>query len=106
MIREVQLRFADVIVCGGRATTARVLLSELDAVRGPRHAAHGGECAVRSSGPAAASTGRGRCGARFPQIGLDDPVVLWWGKVWKWFDASTALRAFALVVGAAPTLAW
>ena len=25
--------------------------------------------------------------AHFPQIGQDDPVVLWWGKVWKWFDA-------------------
>jgi glycosyltransferase involved in cell wall biosynthesis len=33
--------------------------------------------------------------ARFPQIGADDTVVLWWGNVWRWFDAATALRAFA-----------
>src|SRR4051794_11809280 len=35
--------------------------------------------------------------ARFPQIGADDTVVLWWGNVWRWFDAGTALRAFARV---------
>jgi glycosyltransferase involved in cell wall biosynthesis len=32
---------------------------------------------------------------RFPQIGADDVVVLWWGNVWRWFDAPTALQAFA-----------
>jgi glycosyltransferase involved in cell wall biosynthesis len=36
--------------------------------------------------------------AAFPQIGDRDPVVLWWGKVWKWFDATTAIEAFARVV--------
>jgi glycosyltransferase involved in cell wall biosynthesis len=39
---------------------------------------------------------------RFPEIGPDDPLVLWWGKVWKWFDATTAIRAFALVVARRP----
>ncbi len=34
---------------------------------------------------------------RFPQIGSDDVVVLWWGNVWRWFDAPTALQAFARV---------
>jgi glycosyltransferase involved in cell wall biosynthesis len=34
---------------------------------------------------------------RFPQIGADDVVVLWWGNVWHWFDAPTALQAFARV---------
>jgi glycosyltransferase involved in cell wall biosynthesis len=34
---------------------------------------------------------------RFPQIGPDDIVVLWWGNVWRWFDAPTALQAFARV---------
>ena len=36
---------------------------------------------------------------RFPQIGPDDVVVLWWGNVWRWFDAPTALQAFARVAG-------
>lgn len=32
---------------------------------------------------------------RFCSIAEDDVVVLWWGNVWPWFDAETALRAFA-----------
>ena len=28
--------------------------------------------------------------------------MLWWGKVWKWFDAATAIHAFALVVEQRP----
>jgi glycosyltransferase involved in cell wall biosynthesis len=39
---------------------------------------------------------------RFPQIGADDVVVLWWGNVWRWFDAPTALRAFARVAARRP----
>ena len=39
----------------------------------------------RAVPPAAAEAAR--CGRAFPQIGANDPVVLWWGKVWKWFDA-------------------
>jgi glycosyltransferase involved in cell wall biosynthesis len=35
--------------------------------------------------------------AAFPQIGADDVVVLWWGNVWRWFDAPTALAAFQRV---------
>ena len=32
---------------------------------------------------------------RFPQIGAGDKVVLWWGSLWRWLDAETAIRAFA-----------
>ena len=28
--------------------------------------------------------------------------MLWWGKVWKWFDAETAIRAFAVVAARRP----
>jgi glycosyltransferase involved in cell wall biosynthesis len=34
---------------------------------------------------------------RFASIAQDDTVVLWWGNVWPWFDAATALHAFAEV---------
>jgi glycosyltransferase involved in cell wall biosynthesis len=30
---------------------------------------------------------------RFPAIGRDDPLVLWWGSVWRWLDAGTAVDA-------------
>lgn len=34
---------------------------------------------------------------RFSQIAERDSVVLWWGSVWRWLDAETAVRAFALI---------
>jgi len=34
---------------------------------------------------------------RFPEIGPDDPVVLWWGNVWRWLDADTAVDAVELL---------
>ena len=100
-IREAQLRFSDVIACAGERQRA-LLLEELDALRSP-HAAPPAVVNVPfglPDLPPASTTHPLR--ERFPQIGPDDPVVLWWGKVWKWFDASTALRAFALVVARRP----
>lgn len=100
-IREAQLRFSDVIACAGERQRA-LLLEELDALRSP-HAAPPAVVNVPfglPDLPPASITHPLR--ERFPQIGSDDPVVLWWGKVWKWFDASTALRAFALVVARRP----
>jgi glycosyltransferase involved in cell wall biosynthesis len=101
MIREAQLRFADVIACAGEAQRG-LLLSELDALGSRRGAA---PLVVNvpfglpdPPPPSAAHPLR----AAFPQIGADDPVVLWWGKVWKWFDAATAIRAFALVAARRP----
>jgi glycosyltransferase involved in cell wall biosynthesis len=101
MIREAQLRFADVIACAGEAQRG-LLLSELDAL-GSRRGAPPSVVNVPFGlpdppPPSAAHPLR----AAFPQIGPDDPVVLWWGKVWKWFDAATAIRAFALVVARRP----
>ena len=32
---------------------------------------------------------------RFPEIAPSDTLVLWWGSVWRWLDAETAIRAFA-----------
>jgi glycosyltransferase involved in cell wall biosynthesis len=101
MIREAQLRFADVIACAGEAQRG-LLLSELDAL-GSRRGAPPSVVNVPFGlpdppPPSAAHPLR----AAFPQIGADDPVVLWWGKVWKWFDAATAIRAFALVAARRP----
>jgi glycosyltransferase involved in cell wall biosynthesis len=101
MIREAQLRFADVIACAGEGQRG-LLLSELDAL-GSRRGAPPTVVSVPfglPDAPAQSSTRPVR--ERFPQIGPDDPLVLWWGKVWKWFDATTALRAFALVVARRP----
>jgi glycosyltransferase involved in cell wall biosynthesis len=40
--------------------------------------------------------------ARFPQIGRDDPIALWNGGIWNWFDAPTAIRAAGLVAERRP----
>jgi glycosyltransferase involved in cell wall biosynthesis len=101
MIRDAQLRFADVIACAGERQRA-LLLEELDALPNRR----GAPPSVVSvpfglpESPPASTTHPVR--AAFPEIGPDDPLVLWWGKVWKWFDATTAIRAFALVAARRP----
>jgi glycosyltransferase involved in cell wall biosynthesis len=94
-IRDAQVRYADVIAVAGERQRA-LLLDEVDELR-------------RSPGPTVVNVPFGVPGppehaairplrAAFPEIGPDDPLVLWWGKVWKWFDADTAIRAFARVV--------
>lgn len=37
-----------------------------------------------------------------PGIGADDPVVLWGGGIWNWFDPLTLIRAAALMEARAP----
>lgn len=99
MMRDAQVRFADVIVVAGERQR-QLLLGELGGLR-------------HSTGPAVVNVPFGvpaepeRTAVRplraaFPEIGPDDPLILWWGKVWKWFDASTAIRAFAQVVERRP----
>lgn len=98
--RRLQLRFADVIVCAGESQRARAL-ADLASI------------ADRPVPPRVVSVPFGiaepppppRPGAlreRFDAIGPTDPVVLWWGKPWRWFDASTAIEAFELVVRRRP----
>jgi glycosyltransferase involved in cell wall biosynthesis len=101
MIREAQLRFSDVVACAGERQL-ELLESDLAALGARRG---GGPVAVNvpfGLGDPPPAPERRPLRAAFPQIGADDPVVLWWGKVWKWFDASTALRAFAQVVAKRP----
>lgn len=101
MIREVQLRFADVIVCAGERQR-EMLLDELRALRHKRAAPPAVVTVPFGLGdPPPPSTTR-PLRAAFPSIRPGDPIVLWWGKVWKWFDARTALEAFALVVERRP----
>jgi glycosyltransferase involved in cell wall biosynthesis len=101
LIREVQLRFADVIVCAG-AAQRELLLGELDALSRRRAAPPTVVNVPFGLGEPPPPSAARPLRAAIPQIGPEDPVVLWWGKVWKWFDARTALEAFALVVERRP----
>jgi glycosyltransferase involved in cell wall biosynthesis len=101
MVREVQLRFADVIACAGERQRG-LLHEELDAIESRRTAPPtvvSVPFGLADPPPVSTAT---PLRAHFPQIGPDDPLVLWWGKVWKWFDATTAIKAFALVVAQRP----
>jgi glycosyltransferase involved in cell wall biosynthesis len=37
-----------------------------------------------------------------PQVGVDDPVVLWGGGTWSWFDPLSVIEAFAMVLRDVP----
>jgi glycosyltransferase involved in cell wall biosynthesis len=94
---RMQLRFADVLLCAVEPQRER-LEAALDAL-GPRAGRRRPPVEVVAFGlpedPPPSDLRPMR--ARFPKIGADDVVVLWWGNVWRWFDAPTALQAFARV---------
>jgi glycosyltransferase involved in cell wall biosynthesis len=101
MIRDAQVRFADIIAVAGEGQRG-LLLDDLGMFAN-RRATPPTVVSVPFgiSAPPPPSSAR-PIREHFPEIGPDDPVVLWWGKVWKWFDAETAIRAFALVVKRRP----
>ncbi|HEY8769302.1 MAG TPA: hypothetical protein VIM03_02090 [Thermoleophilaceae bacterium] len=91
--RAMQLRFADVILCASEPQR-RALEGELAGLRAGR-----GDPAVLlvpfGIGADPPEAGRRPLRSAFPAIAEDDPVVLWWGSIWRWMDAETAIRAVA-----------
>jgi glycosyltransferase involved in cell wall biosynthesis len=90
-LRDLQLRSADVVVVANEPQREH-LADDLAAVR--RH----------DAGPALVIAGMGlsddpgqtsehRLRDHFDGIGAHDPLILWWGSVWRWFDAPSAIRA-------------
>jgi glycosyltransferase involved in cell wall biosynthesis len=101
MMRDTQVRFADVIAVASQAQR-RLLLQELEELGTPR-AEHPRIVNVPFGLPEPpGAPSRRPIRAAFPEVGETDPVVLWWGKIWRWFDADTAIRAFALVAARRP----
>jgi len=100
-IRRLQLRFADVIACAGQRQRD-LLEDELESIdRGPLGPP---EIVTVPFGlaPSPGPIPKGALRSRFDPIAAADPLVLWWGKVWRWFDAPTAIEAFARVVAKRP----
>lgn len=100
--RRLQLRFADVVLCAGQRQRER-LENELHAVG--RSSSNAPSLAVLPMGiaePPAPADGhplRDRFG-----LSADDFVVFWWGNVWRWFDAETAVRAVARAAETEPRI--
>jgi glycosyltransferase involved in cell wall biosynthesis len=90
-MRRLQLRWADVVVCANDAQLrrARADLADLpDRRRRPELVT------VPMGLPGAPPPGDGSpLRDRFPEIEPGDPLVLWWGSVWRWLDAGTVIRA-------------
>jgi glycosyltransferase involved in cell wall biosynthesis len=95
--RRLQLAYADVVLCANDAQR-RSLTGEIDSLdrRGS-----GPDVAVVPFGlpPAPAASSRRPLRERFPEIPPGDRIVLWWGSVWRWLDAETAIRAVAALDG-------
>ena len=88
--RELQLRHADLVLCAGERQRDALLRVWPDASVAPP------PLVVPVGVPPAPPAPRRRpLRERFPQISGDDTVVLWWGSIWRWLDAATAIRAVA-----------
>jgi glycosyltransferase involved in cell wall biosynthesis len=97
--RRLQLRCADLVLCAGRRQREllEAELATLDApVQPPLCTVPFGideEPERRAGNPLR---------RHFPQIADGDRVVLWWGSLWRWLDAETAIRAFASIAASRP----
>ena len=93
-LRRLQHEHADIVLCAGEAQR-RMLLSELEQIG--RGGEDGPSVGIVPFGLGEAPTRTDATPLRdaFPEIKASDKVVLWWGKIWSWFDAETAIRAFA-----------
>ncbi len=97
--RRLQLRSADLVLCAGERQR-QLLEAEIEsfgnAGRPPlRNVPFGidGELPLGEGHPLR---------DRFGQIGEGDKVVLWWGSLWRWLDAETAIRAVASLADSRP----
>ena len=102
-LRKLQHKHTDVILCASVAQQ-RMLLAELDAVG--RSGAHRPPLGIIPFGIPAAPPPSDQTPLRdrFTAIGPDDKIVLWWGKIWSWFDAETAIRAFGQLSASRPDI--
>ena len=100
-LRRYHHRYADLVLCAGQAQR-RLLLEELESIGrvGPSAPAIG---IVPYGLPEAPEPSRETPIRHYlPQIKASDKVVLWWGKIWSWFDPETAIRAFVLLARSRP----
>jgi glycosyltransferase involved in cell wall biosynthesis len=97
--RRLQLRSADLVLCAGRRQ-GELLEAEIetfeDTGRPPL-------CNVPFGIDGELPLGEGHpLRDHFEQIGTGDKVVLWWGSLWRWLDAETAIRAVASLASSRP----
>jgi len=100
--RRLQLRWADLVLCGN--------LRQLERARGDvtdvagRHDGGPNLLTVPMGlpDPAPSTDGHHPLRDRFAASGRNDPLVVWWGSVWRWLDAGTAIEAVGRLSGTRP----
>lgn len=99
--QRLQLRFADVILCAVDAQRRRFIedLRHIPPRRGREPAVEVVRFGITDDPP---PSDRRPLRQRFPQIGPEDTVILWWGSIWRWFDADTAIRAVQRIAATRP----
>ncbi len=97
--RRLQLRCADLVLCAGQRQR-ELLEAEVEALAGDaRPPLRMVPFGIDPDSPPTAAT---PLRDRFPQIEPGDRVVLWWGSLWRWLDAETAIRALASLAATRP----
>ena len=96
--RRLQLRGADLVLCAG-ARQRELLEAELGTLGSAAPPLRVVPFGIDEAPPPSAAT---PLRDRFPQIGADDRILLWWGSLWRWLDAETAIRAVASVAPSRP----
>lgn len=101
VLRRYHHRYADLILCAGQAQR-RVLLDELESIGRVGSSAPGVGIVPYGLPEAPEPSRETPIRSYFPQIKESDKVVLWWGKIWSWFDPETAIRAFVPLARSRP----
>jgi glycosyltransferase involved in cell wall biosynthesis len=97
--RRLQLRSADLVLCAGRRQ-AELLEAEIEAFDAAgRPPLYNVPFGIDGELP----HGEGHpLREHFEQIEAGDRIVLWWGSLWRWLDAETAIRAVASLADSRP----
>lgn len=95
-VRALQLRHADIVLCAAERQRAELIDAARSLVRPGSSLPDPVVVPFGIPDPPPPSTRR-PLREHFPQIADGDTIVLWWGSVWRWLDAETAVRAFARI---------
>jgi glycosyltransferase involved in cell wall biosynthesis len=100
--RRLQLRFADLVLCSGRRQRESLLsdLERLTPGRPDSPTVRTVPFGIPEEPPVSQAT---PIRERLPAIAPTDPIVLWWGEIWPWFDAEAAIQSFASALGRVPS---
>ncbi|MGH2782582.1 MAG: glycosyltransferase, partial [Thermoleophilaceae bacterium] len=100
-LTELQLRFADFIICGSRRQRDH-LLRKLERGSTARGAAP--VVPVPFGLPSPPPPRNGHPLRELAGLARDDFVILWWGTIWRWFDPATAIEAVASLASRRPNI--